>query len=239
MRLGTTAVVVLFGAFGAAALACSSAASDAGGATGGEPAKTRDKPPVPDPPPDDPPADSVDPVLGPSADACVGAPGSIYALTVRRLSSTEDFPMCRFEGKVLLVVNTASHCGYTPEYEPLESLWAEYKTQGLYVLGFPSGTFNQEFEDEADVSSFCATTYHITFPLFAIGNVNPPDEQPLYTWLKSQPGQSTDVAWNFEKFLVGRDGKVAGRFLSAVQPDDPTVKAAIEAELAKPPPPAL
>ncbi|HEY8074638.1 MAG TPA: glutathione peroxidase, partial [Labilithrix sp.] len=93
--------------------------------------------------------------------------------------------------------------------------------------------FNQEDADASTVSAFCTAQYGITFPMFAIANVNAPDQQPLYTWLKAQPDMSADVQWNFEKFLVGRDGKVAGRFLTAVYPDDPMVTGAIETELAK------
>jgi glutathione peroxidase len=179
----------------------------------------------------DPPV--IDPILDPNGEACTGAPGELYALSARALDATDEIPLCRFKGAVLLVVNVASHCGYTPQYGPLQALYDKYKAQKLYVLGFPSNTFNQESTNEADISTFCTTQYQITFPMFAIGNVNAPDEEPVYTWLKSQPDMSTDVAWNFEKFLISREGKVANRFLTAVTPDDPTVTAAIEAELAK------
>lgn len=83
----------------------------------------------------------------------------------------------------------ASHCGYTPQYTPLQALYEKYNAQKFYVLGFPSDSFNQESEDEKEISKFCTDTYKITFPMFAIGDVNGPGEQPVYTWLKSQPAQ--------------------------------------------------
>lgn len=175
----------------------------------------------------------VDPVLDPNGEACTGQPGELYALSARALGATEDVPLCRFEGAALLIVNVASHCGYTPQYAPLQALYDKYKSQKFYVLGFPSDSFNQESADEKEISKFCTDTYKITFPMFSIGDVNGPSQQPVYTWLKAQPDQSKDIAWNFEKFLVSRDGKIVKRFLTAVEPDDPSVTSAIEAELAK------
>jgi glutathione peroxidase len=182
-------------------------------------------------PAEDPPV--TDPVLDPNGEACTGQAGELYALSARALGATEEIPLCRFEGSVLLVVNVASHCGYTPQYTPLQAVYEKYKAQGFYVLGFPSDSFNQESDDEKEISKFCTDTYKITFPMFAIGDVNGPGEQPVYTWLKSQPDQSKDIAWNFEKFLITRTGKVAARFAHTTTPDDPSVTAAIEAELAK------
>jgi glutathione peroxidase len=213
--------------------ACSSDhPSDPGGGGSAPSDGSKTSSPAKPPPADDPP--SPDPSDGPNVGPCTGQPGELYALSVRKLSATDEVPLCRFKGQVLLIVNVASQCGYTPQYKPLQGLFMTYASRGFYVLGFPSKSFAQEFSDEKDVSAFCTTEYNITFPMFAIGNVNPPDEQPVYTWLKSQPGQSADVAWNFEKFLVSRQGKVVGRFLSAVEPDAPELTAAIEAELAKP-----
>ncbi len=161
-------------------------------------------------------------------------PGSLDAINVTTLTSEVTVPMCIYKGKVLLVVNTASMCGYTPQYTPLQAIYAKYVSQGFLVLGFPSQSFNQEFSDGKDVSSFCTTNYGITFPMFKIANVNAPDEQPLYTWLKAQPNSGTaDVAWNFEKFIIGKKGDVVQRFLTGTTPDDASVTAVIEAELAK------
>ncbi len=215
-------------------LAACTSSSTPGDATG-SPASggpTTDKPAPPRTGPADEP-DEVDPALDPNAPPCTGAPGELYALSARALGATESIPLCRLEGSVLLVVNVASHCGYTPQYAPLQVLYDKYKAQKFYVLGFPSNSFNQESTDEKEISTFCTNEYKITFPMFAIGNVNAPEEQPVYTWLKSQPGQSADVAWNFEKFLVSRTGKVVTRFLTAVEPDAPELTSAIEAELAQ------
>lgn len=182
-------------------------------------------------PAEDPP--EVDPVLDPNGADCSGQPGELYALSARALGATEEIPLCRFEGAVLLVVNVASYCGYTPQYTPLQALYEKYKAQMFYVLGFPSDSFNQEDESEQEITKLCTDKYKITFPMFALGDVNGPQQQPVYTWLKSQPDQSKDIAWNFEKFLVTRDGKVARRFAHTTTPDDPSVTSAIEAELAK------
>ena len=201
-----------------------------------------ESPPTKIPPPvgtTDPPP--TDPTNDPDAGSCSGIAGELSALTVQSLTG-DVVPLCRFKGNVLLIVNVASQCGYTPQYAPLQTQYDKYRASGFYVLGFPSRSFNQEFADAGDVSTFCTNTYHITFPMFAIANVNAPDEQPVYGWLKGQwhPTHSTetvDVQWNFEKYLVSRDGKVTNRFLTAITPDDPTVIAAVEAELAKPFPP--
>ncbi|MBX3188773.1 MAG: glutathione peroxidase [Labilithrix sp.] len=166
--------------------------------------------------------------------SCAGAPGSLYALAPMRLGQTAPFPLCKLAKRVLFIVNVASQCGSTGQYTPMQALHDRYAKQGFAVLGFPSKTFAQELDTDADVSEFCTTQYKITFPMFTIGNVNAPDEQPVYSWLKSQPGQSADIGWNFEKFLIARDGTIAARFLTATEPDAPEVVAAIEAELAKP-----
>jgi glutathione peroxidase len=218
---------------GALAIACTSetAAPPAGGSGSNGPNGPGSVGAPEQAPPEEPPV--VDPVLDPNGAACSGQAGELYALSARALGATEEIPLCRFEGSVLLVVNVASYCGYTPQYTPLQALFEKYKAQKFYVLGFPSDSFNQEDDDEKEISKICTDTYKITFPMFAIGAVNGSGEQPVYTWLKSQPDQSKDIAWNFEKFLITRDGKIAQRFAHTTTPDDPTVTAAIEAELAK------
>lgn len=217
-----------------AVVGCSSTETAGGGAPSGAP--TSSTPAQPGKPktgtPDSPPP--VDPTTDPNAKPCTGAAGSLYALSVRKLDSTEDIPLCRFDGSVLLVVNVASHCGYTPQYAPLQATYEKYRARGFYVLGFPSNSFEQESPDEKTISKFCTDTYKITFPMFATANVNPPSEQPVYTWLKAQPGMSDAIPWNFEKFVISRHGSVASRFVFTTEPDDATVTAAIEAELAKP-----
>jgi glutathione peroxidase len=190
---------------------------------------------------DVPATPAVDFTNDPNAGACTGAPGELYALSAKLLTVGTDVPLCRTKGKVLLIVNTASHCGNTPQYAPLQALYAQYQAQGFSILGFPSPQFgNQEDLDEATVSKFCTDTYKITFPLFAVGDVNGPNQHPVYTWIKAQPGgpgatgYNRDVQWNFEKFLVDRKGKVVQRIENGTSPDDAAVVAAIEAELAKP-----
>ena len=171
--------------------------------------------------------------------SCVspGEPGSFYALSSENLAGSENVPMCDFRGDVVLIVNTASFCGNTPQYAPLEAMYEKYAAQGFYILGFPCNQFGgQEPGDAAEISQFCTTEYHITFPMFTKSNVNPPDENPIYTWLKAQPGGAGDVDWNFAKFLVGRDGKFIKRWVASTQPTDPDVVSTVEAALAVPAP---
>lgn len=190
---------------------------------------------TPRPPPSGPEETPTnpDPLTDPAQGACQLAPGTFYGFTLQTLTYKEAVPTCRFEGKVLLVVNVASQCGYTPQYAPLEALYQKYKSQGFYVLGFPSRSFNQEYADEKDISAFCTNEYKITFPMFSLANVNPPDEQPLYTWLKAQPGYEAPIPWNFEKWIVSKKGTIAKRVAYTTDPSAPEVTAAIEAELAK------
>ncbi len=136
-----------------------------------------------------------------------------------------------YGGKVLLIVNTASKCGYTPQFEALEALHARYGAQGFSVLGFPSGDFrSQEFEDEKKIQEFCTLTYGVKFPMFEKVHVVGAQATPLYRDLFAATGEAP--AWNFHKYLVGRDGKVLATFPSKTTPDDPAVVAAIEDAIA-------
>lgn len=137
-------------------------------------------------------------------------------------------PLSAYEGKVVLVVNTASQCGHTPQYAGLEALWRDYGPRGLVVLGFPCNQFGgQEPGSSAEIAAFCETHFGVSFPLFARIEVNGPGEHPLYTWLKSAfPG---DIGWNFAKFLVGRDGHVVGRYAPDLPPE--ALRPAIEQQL--------
>lgn len=167
-----------------------------------------------------------------------------------------DASLADYAGKVLLVVNVASKCGLTPQYEGLEGLYEEYRDQGLEVLGFPANDFGaQEPGTESEIQDFCTTNFGVQFPMFSKIAVTGPETHPLYTKLieaqpkaKGNPGSDMreklkgygmtpnpepGVLWNFEKFLVGRDGKVAARFAPDVGPKDPLVLDAIKAELAK------
>lgn len=142
-----------------------------------------------------------------------------------------------FKGRVLLIVNVASECGLTGQYAGLQALFEKHAARGLSVLGFPCNQFGgQEPGSNADIKKFCAASYRVTFPLFAKIEVNGPNRHPLYAALAGKgaafPG---NVKWNFEKFLVGRDGKVLRRFAADVEPDADEIVAAIEAALtAKP-----
>lgn len=137
----------------------------------------------------------------------------------------------RFAGKVLLVVNTASKCGFTPQYEALEAMHAQYSGQGFAVLGFPSGDFkNQEFEDEAQIREFCTLTYGVKFPMFEKVHVVGEEATPLFRDLAAAAGEAP--AWNFHKYLVGRDGRLLASWGSRTVPDDPAIVEAIEAALA-------
>jgi glutathione peroxidase len=133
-----------------------------------------------------------------------------------------------FRGDVLLIVNVASKCGFTPQYAGLEELHRRYREQGLTVLGFPCDQFgHQEPGTETEIAEFCSTTYDVTFPMFAKVEVNGDDAHPLYHWLTEQTGGP--IEWNFTKFLIGRDGTVLGRFASNETPEslDPKVASAL------------
>ena len=138
-----------------------------------------------------------------------------------------------YKGKVLLVVNVASKCGFTPQYTGLEKLWKQYEDKGLVVLGFPCDQFgHQEPGDEAEIRNFCSLTYDVDFPLFAKIDVNGKAAHPLYQWLKSEKGGLLGAAikWNFTKFLVGRDGQVIDRYAPTDTPE--SLAKDIEAALA-------
>ncbi|GAB3733539.1 glutathione peroxidase [Luteimonas pelagia] len=140
-----------------------------------------------------------------------------------------------YGGDVLLVVNTASKCGFTPQFEGLEALHARYASRGFAVLGFPSGDFKaQEFEDEAAIREFCTLTYGVRFPMFEKVHVVGAGATPLYRALERATGEAP--AWNFHKYLVARDGRVLRSFGSRVAPDDPALVAAIESALDAPRP---
>lgn len=142
-----------------------------------------------------------------------------------------------YRGQVLLVVNTASKCGFTPQFEALEALHARYKPRGFAVLGFPSGDFmNQEYGDEKNIQEFCTLTYGVKFPMFQKVHVVGDEVTPFYKALESATGESPK--WNFHKYLIGRDGKVVATFGSRTKPDAPEVIQAIEKAIAAPAPAA-
>lgn len=140
-----------------------------------------------------------------------------------------------YGGQVLLVVNTASKCGFTPQFEALEKLHAKYKGKGFAVLGFPSGDFReQEFEDEKQIQEFCTLTYGVKFPMFQKTHVVGPEANPFYVQLARASGEAPK--WNFHKYLVGRDGRLVASWGSRTRPDDPEIVAAIEKALSAPRP---
>lgn len=152
---------------------------------------------------------------------------------MRPLTASEPVRLCdRHAGQVLLVVNTASQCGFTPQYEGLEALNAELQERGFSVLGFPSSDFaGQEYEDEADIAEFCRSNYGIQFPMYEKVHASRRHAAPgtLYHYLGTTAGEFP--SWNFHKYLIGRDGKVLASFGTRVTPEDRRLRAAIEAAL--------
>ncbi len=151
----------------------------------------------------------------------------------RKLAAPETVNLCEtYSGKVLLIVNTASKCGYTPQYEGLEKLYTQYEKQGLVVLGFPSNDFmGQEPGTEAEIQEFCHLTYGVNFPMFEKTTVKKEDAHPFYVQLAELSG--TYPTWNFQKYLIGRDGKFIAQFSPHTKPFDPAVVTAIEQALQK------
>ena len=178
----------------------------------------------------------------------------LAGIPLKRIDGRDD-SLAQYKGKVLLVVNVASKCGLTPQYEGLEKLYGDLKDRGFEVLGFPANDFGaQEPGSHEEIAEFCKLNYGVSFPLFAKADVTGAGKQPLYAALTAArpekvgpaeefrerlkgygmtPTEDPEVLWNFEKFLIGRDGQVAGRFDPGVAPDDPALVGAIEAELAK------
>ncbi|MHB0764076.1 glutathione peroxidase [Stutzerimonas sp. NM35] len=178
---------------------------------------------------------------------------SIFDIPVQS-NDGQSLTLERYKGKVLLVVNVASKCGLTPQYEGLEKLYEDKREQGLEVLAFPANNFKeQEPGSDQEIKEFCTLTYNVQFPLFAKVSVAGEDRHPLYGELTAakpdatgegpmrerlagygiQTNAAPEVLWNFEKFVIGRDGQVVARFSPDVSPDDPRLQQMIEAELAK------
>lgn len=157
---------------------------------------------------------------------------SIYDYSAKSLDG-QDVNLADYRGQVLLIVNTASKCGFTPQYEGLEALYKAYKDRGFTVLAFPCNQFGaQEPGDAAEIANFCSLTYDVSFPVMSKIDVNGADAHPLYKFLKKeQKGVlgTEAIKWNFTKFLVGKDGQVVDRFAPTVKPED--LKVAVEALL--------
>ncbi len=169
----------------------------------------------------------------PGAPAAARMPMSCPAIlkqNFKRLQDDAPQDLCQYAGKVVLVVNTASYCGFTKQYEGLEKLYAKYGGRGLVVLGFPSNDFGkQEPGNAKEIADFCFNTYGVKFPMFAKSSVTGPEANPLHASLTKATGQAPK--WNFTKYLIGRDGKVLEYFPSKVTPEDPALVGKIEQAL--------
>src|SRR5215471_726973 len=151
-----------------------------------------------------------------------------------RLQTGKPESLCQYRGKVLLIVNTASFCGYTHQYEGLEAMYRKYKDRGLVVLGFPSNDFGeQEPGSNKEIAEFCRLTYGVQFPMFEKSSVSSLQSNPLYTELRAKTGQVPK--WNFFKYVIDRNGKPAGTFASAVEPDNRELTTLVEKLLADKP----
>ena len=159
----------------------------------------------------------------------LAAADSIYEFTLNSIDGAPK-PLTEFKGKVVLIVNVASRCGYTPQYAGLEKLYEKYMDQGLVIVGVPANNFGaQEPGTNEEIKTFCTRKYNVSFPMLAKVSVKGDDITPLYQYLTS--AQGGDIKWNFTKFLIGKNGKVAARFEPAVTPESPDLAAAIERAL--------
>ena len=164
--------------------------------------------------------------------ASAGA-ASVYDYTLNSIDG-KPTPLANFKGKVVLLVNVASRCGYTPQYTGLEALYEKYKDQGFVIVGFPANNFGaQEPGTNEEIKTFCKSKYSVTFPMMAKVSVKGDDTTPLYQFLTTKANPSTDgeIKWNFTKFLVDKDGNVIARFESKVTPEDPALVGAVEKAL--------
>jgi glutathione peroxidase len=150
-----------------------------------------------------------------------------------RLQTGKSESLCQYRGKVLLIVNTASYCGYTHQYEGLEALYRKYKDRGLVVLGFPSNDFEQEPGSNKEIAEFCRLTYGVEFPMFEKSSVKSLRANPLFADLSARTGQGPK--WNFQKYVIDRNGNPAGTFASRVEPNDRELLALLEKLLADKP----
>ena len=159
------------------------------------------------------------------------ASSNIFELNATTIEG-DGIPLKQFQGKVILVVNTASRCGFTPQYKSLEQLFNKYKEKGFVVLAFPSNDFRQELSSNEEIKDFCEA-YQLSFPIFAEGKVKGFGKQDLFKYLtEDSDGKSKgEIRWNFEKFLVSRDGKLSQRFRSSLDPNHKQITQAIESLL--------
>jgi len=147
-----------------------------------------------------------------------------------RLQDEKPQSLCQYAGRVLLVVNTASYCGFTPQYQGLEALHGRYRDRGLVVLGFPSNDFAQEKASNQEIADFCENTFGVKFPMFAKSSVRGADANPLFRQLATATGRAPQ--WNFHKYLIARDGRVVAHYPSTTTPEDKALLGEIERQLA-------
>ena len=163
------------------------------------------------------------------------AASSVHEFTLNALNGTPT-PLASYKGKVMLIVNVASQCGYTYQYEGLQALYVKYKDKGLVVAGFPANNFGgQEPGSDAEIGAFCKSKFGVTFPMFSKISVAGDDKAPLYRFLTDKtanPKTGGEIPWNFTKYLVDRNGKVLARFDAPVEPESKELTSAIEAALA-------
>jgi len=156
---------------------------------------------------------------------------SVLSFTMKDIDG-KDVPLSTYKGKVILIVNVASECGFTPQYKDLEALYEKYKDQGFVILGFPANNFGaQEPGTDPEIKEFCTSKYGVTFDMFSKISVMGSDQHPLYKFITSDPTYGGDVKWNFQKYLVNREGKLVGKYFSRVTPLSPELTGAIEAAL--------
>jgi glutathione peroxidase len=169
------------------------------------------------------------------AAALLAGDKSVYDFTLNSIDG-QPTPLGSYKGKVVMLVNVASRCGFTPQYSALESIYEKYKDRGFVIVGIPANNFgSQEPGTNQEIKTFCSAKYNVTFPMMAKVSVKGDDKTPLYQFLtdkSANPATGGDIQWNFTKFLVGPDGRIVARFEPKVTPDSPEVTAAIETTLA-------
>lgn len=168
----------------------------------------------------------------PEAPAQAQACPAVLQQNVLRLQDEKPQSLCQYSGKVVVVVNTASFCGFTPQYKGLEALYNKYQGRGLVVLGFPSNDFSQESGSNKDIAEFCESTFGVKFPMFTKTSVSGKDASPLFRQLAAASG--TPVRWNFYKYIISRDGLAVTSFNAMTDPGSPKFVAEIEKQLARP-----
>jgi glutathione peroxidase len=175
----------------------------------------------------------ADPTTQPTTQPEGAAVPPVYNFTMKNIAG-QDVPLSKYAGKVVLMVNVASKCGFTPQYAGLEKLYEKYADKGFVIVGFPANDFKQqEPGTDEEISQFCTTKYGVKFDMFSKIVVLGDQKAPLYQYLTANAPEKGEVKWNFEKFLIGKDGHIVARYRSKITPESDEMVKAIEAELAK------